>query len=204
MEDATLGESPGALAQLTQEFTKLPGIGPKSAERIVHFLLGGDRADALSLAEALRTVVDQVRRCKQCFNLTEGELCSICANPKRDPTTICVVETPRDLAVLERAGSFRGLYHVLHGRLAPLDGVGPDQLTLDALLRRVQKGEVKEVILATSPTLEGDGTALYASQMLAATKVSITRLARGIASGSSLDLANSQMLADALDGRRAF
>ena len=128
----------------------------------------------------------------------------ICADPKRDATTICVVETPRDLAVLERAGTYRGRYHVLNGRLAPLEDMGPDQLTLDPLLRRVQRGGVKEVILATSPTLEGDGTALYASHLLNGTGVTITRLARGIASGSSLELANSQMLADALEGRRIF
>ena len=199
-----MGEGDGAIGRLIKEFTRLPGIGPKSAERIVHFLLGEDRPVALSLADALKAVVEQVRPCKQCFNLTETEFCSICSNPRRDASVICVVETPRDLAVFERAGSFRGLYHVLNGRLAPLDGVGPDQLTLDALLRRVQKGDVKEVILATSPTTEGDGTALYASQMLATTGVNMTRLARGIASGSSLELANSQMLSDALEGRRTF
>ena len=197
-------EAVGAIARLIQEFAKLPGIGPKSAERIAHFLLGDDRSIATSLAEVLKAVVEQVHPCKQCFNLTEAELCPICANPKRDPAVICAVETPRDLAVFERAGTFRGLYHVLNGRLAPLDGIGPDQLTLDALLRRVQKGDVREVILATSPTTEGDGTALYASQLLASTGVVLTRLARGIASGSSLELANSQMLADALEGRRAF
>ncbi len=194
----------GAIARVIQELTKLPGIGPKSAERIAHHLLMGDRGVAASLAEALRSVVEQVHPCAECFNLTEGRLCSICANPKRDTATICVIETPRDLAVLERAGNYRGLYHVLNGRLAPLDNVGPDQLTFDALLRRVERGGVREIILATSPTLEGDGTALYASNLLAGTRVLITRLARGIASGSSLELANAQMLADALDGRRAF
>ncbi len=197
-------EANGAIGRLVQELTRLPGIGPKSAERIAHFLLMGDRAVANSLAECLRAVVAQVRPCRECFNLTEGELCSICANPKRDHGTLCVVETPRDLAVLERAGNYRGVYHVLDGRLAPLDNVGPDQLHLDALLRRVQRGGIREVILATSPTLEGDGTALYASHLLAGTGVALTRLARGIASGSSLELANAQMLADALDGRRAF
>lgn len=189
---------------LIQELTKLPGIGPKSAERIAHYLLNGERAVAQSLAEALKIVVEQVHPCKECFNLTESDLCTICTDLKRDVSIICVVETPRDLAVLERAGTFRGRYHVLNGRLAPLDNVGPDQLTLDALLRRVQRGGIREVILATSPTLEGDGTALYASHLLAGTGVSVTRLARGIASGSSLELANSQMLADALEGRRAF
>lgn len=197
-------EAKGAIAQLIQEFAKLPGIGPKSAERITHFLLMGETRVALTLAEALRTIVDQIHPCRECYNLTELELCSYCSDPKRDGSTICVVENPRDLAVLERAGSFRGKYHVLNGRLAPLDNVGPQDLTLDALLSRVQRGGIREVILATSPTLEGDGTALYASHLLANTGVTITRLARGIASGSSLELANSQMLADALEGRRAF
>jgi recombination protein RecR len=199
-----LPEATGAIARLIEEFTKLPGIGPKSAERIVHFLILGQRVTAMSLAEALRAVVEQVHPCRECFNLTEGELCPICADPKRDTTTICVVETPRDLAVLERAGTYRGRYHVLNGRLAPLENMGPDQLTLDPLLRRVQRGGIKEVILATSPTMEGDGTALYASHLLNGAGVTITRLARGIASGSSLELANSQMLADALEGRRIF
>jgi recombination protein RecR len=187
-----------------QEFGKLPGIGPKSAERLTHYLLAGDRRQALALSEALRAIVERVHPCKQCFNLTEGELCSLCSDPKRDGASICVVETPRDLTALERAGSYKGLYHVLHGRLAPLDNVGPEQLTLDALLRRVQKGGIQEVILATNPTTEGDGTALYISNLLAGTGVRITRLARGLPSGSVLEFANSQMLADALEGRRTF
>ncbi|HJZ90182.1 MAG TPA: recombination mediator RecR [Gemmataceae bacterium] len=199
-----MAESAGVIGKLVQELTKLPGIGPKSAERIAHFLLAGDRRNALLLAEALRAVADQVRPCRECFNLTDQDLCSVCADPRRDPATICVVETPRELAVFERAGTYRGRYHVLGGRLAPLDNVGPDRLTFDALLRRVQAGGVKEVILATSPTLEGDGTALFAANLLAGTGVLVTRLARGLPSGSSLELANAQMLADALEGRRAF
>jgi recombination protein RecR len=204
MRSQELAEATGAIARLVEEFTKLPGIGPKSAERIVHFLMSGEQLTAIGLADALRVVVEQIHPCKECFNLTEGELCPICLDPKRDAATICVVETPRDLAALERAGTYRGRYHVLNGRLAPLDNVGPDQLTLEPLLQRVQRGGIKEVILATSPTLEGDGTSLYASHLLAVTGVTITRLARGIASGASLELANSQMLADALEGRRAF
>jgi recombination protein RecR len=193
-----------AIPRVIQEFCKLPGIGPKSAERLTHFLMAGDRQQALLLAEALRDLAEKVRPCKRCFNLTEGELCSICRDPKRDQATICVVEYPRDLASFERMGSFRGVYHVLNGRLAPLDNVGPDQLTFDALVRRIRAGGVQEVILATSPTLEGDGTALFASNLLAETGVKITRLARGLPSGSSLELANTQMLADALEGRRTF
>ncbi len=194
----------GVIAGLLEELTKLPGIGPKSAERIAHFLLAGDRRHAVELANALQAVADKVRPCSECFNLTDGTLCPICGDPKRDAGVLCVVETPRDVNSFERAGNFRGLYHVLGGRLAPLDGMGPDRLTFSALVSRVNRGGVREVILATSPTLEGDGTALFASTVLAPTGVSITRLARGLPSGSSLELANAQMLAEALDGRRTF
>jgi recombination protein RecR len=187
-----------------EEFGKLPGIGPKTAERLTHFLLAGDRKQALALAEALRAVVETVHLCRECFNLTEGELCALCRDSRRDPSIICVVEQAKDLAALERAGTYKGSYHVLHGRLAPLDNIGPEQLTIDSLVRRVQQGGVKEVILATNPTTEGDGTALYISNLLAGTGVRVTRLARGLPSGSVLEFANSQMLADALEGRRTF
>jgi recombination protein RecR len=197
-------ENDGAIARLVQELSKLPGIGPKTAERLTHFLLAADRREVLALAEALRGIKDNVHPCRQCYNLTEGDLCRLCADPRRDPSLICVVEQPRDLAALERAGSYRGLYHVLQGRLAPLDNIGPEQLTVESLLQRVLKGGVQEVIMATNPTLEGDGTALYISNLLAGTGVRITRLARGLPSGSVLEFANNQMLADALEGRRAF
>jgi len=197
-----MSESSGAVANLLKEFTKLPGIGPKSAERIVHFLLHGDRRTASDLAIALKIVVDTIHPCRECFNLTEGELCSICSDPKRDAGVICVVETPRDVGLFERTGSFRGMYHVLGGRLAPLDGVGPEKLTFQPLLNRVKRGGVREVIFATSPTYDGDGTALFASSVLKETGVKISMLARGIPTGSSLELANPQMLADAMDGRR--
>jgi recombination protein RecR len=193
----------GAIGVLTQELGKLPGVGPKTAERLSHFLVGHVEA-ARSLAEALRAVSEQVRRCRRCCNLTEGEICSLCADPRRDGTVICLVEQPRDVAALERAGVYRGLYHVLHGRLAPLDNIGPEQLTVDLLLRRIQEGGVKEIIMATNPNLEGDGTALYVSSLLAESGVKITRLARGLPSGSVLEFANAQMLADALEGRRTF
>ena len=194
----------GAIARLIQEFSKLPGIGPKTAERLTHYLLGAGRGEALALSDALRGISERIHPCRQCFNLTEGDLCSICADARRDHSLLCVVEQPRDIAALERAGSYRGLYHVLQGRLAPLDNMGPEQLTLDALVDRVQQGEVREVILATNPTLEGDGTALYISNLLAGKGVLITRLARGLPSGSVLEFANSQMLADAMEGRRTF
>jgi recombination protein RecR len=197
-------EALGAIARLSQELGKLPGIGPKTAERLTHFLVAAERAQVLALADALRAIKEDVRPCRQCFNLTEGELCAICRDARRDPSQICVVEQPRDLAALERANSYRGLYHVLQGRLAPLENIGPEKLTVDSLMRRVKQGGVEEVIMATNPTLEGDGTALYISNLLAGSGVRITRLARGLPSGSVLEFANNQMLADALEGRRAF
>src|SRR5205823_13685257 len=134
---------------------------PTTAERLTHHLLAADREQALALADALRGIKESIHPCQQCCNLAEDPLCSICSDPRRDPAVICVVEQPRDLAALERAGNYRGLYHILGGRLAPLENMGPEQLTVDALIRRVQQGGVQEIILATNPTLEGDGTALY-------------------------------------------
>ncbi|HSQ55598.1 MAG TPA: recombination mediator RecR [Gemmata sp.] len=199
-----MSEPSDVISELLEELTKLPGIGPKSAERIAHFLLSGDRQNAVSLASALRNVAEKIRPCRECFNLTDRDVCPICADPRRDPSVLCVVETPRDVGLFERAGTFRGRYHVLGGRLAPLDGMGPDRLTFAGLAERVRRGGVREVILATSPTLEGDGTALFASNLLSGTDVMVTRLARGLPTGSSLELANAQMLSDALEGRRAF
>src|SRR5207302_9010519 len=158
-------EQGGPIERLVKEFSRLPGIGPKTAERLAHYLLGADKNEALALAEALRGIAEKVHACRQCFNLTENDLCSICADPRRDMSLICVVEQPRDLSALERAGTYRGLYHVLQGRLAPLENIGPEQLTVDGLLRRVQQGGVQEIILATNPTLEGDGTAVHISNL---------------------------------------
>jgi recombination protein RecR len=194
----------GVIGQLTEELGKLPGIGPKTAERLTHYLLAADRAEVLALADALRAIKENVRPCRQCCRPTENDLCGLCADPRRDAAVVCVVEQPRDLAALERAATYRGLYHVLHGRIAPLDGIGPEHLTIDRLLQRVQDGGVQEIIMGTSPTLEGDGTALYVSSLLTPLGVRVTRLARGLPSGSALEFANSQMLADALEGRRSF
>ena len=199
-----MSEPSGVIQRLLEELAELPGIGPKSAERIAHFLLSGDRRHALGLADALHAVAEKIRPCKECFNLTDQELCPVCSDRRRDASIICVVETPRDVTAFERAGSFRGLYHVLGGRLAPLDGMGPERLAFGPLVERVRRGGVREVILATSPTIEGDGTALFASNLLAGTGVAVSRLARGLPSGSSLELANAQMLVDALEGRRTF
>jgi recombination protein RecR len=197
-------ETNGALGRVIQELGKLPGIGPKTAERLAHYLLTTEKSDALALADAIRSLKENIHLCRECFNVAEGELCSICADARRDPSQICVVEQTRDLMALEKTSLYRGVYHVLGGRLAPLENVGPEQLTVDHLLRRVQRGNVKEVIMATNPNMEGDGTALYISSLLAPTGVRITRLARGLPSGSQMEFANKDMLADALEGRRAF
>ncbi|CAN5552921.1 recombination mediator RecR [soil metagenome] len=194
----------GAIERLHAALTKLPGIGPKSADRLVHFLLSGDRTATVEIAEAIRGVLEFVKPCRECFNLCEGDLCPICSDPRRDASILCVVETPRDVGLFERTGHYRGLYHVLGGRLAPLENIGPDKLSIAPLAHRVRRGGVREVILATSPTFEGDGTALLVSNVLSGSGASITRLARGIPSGASLELINPQILSDALEDRRTY
>ena len=193
-----------SVTRLIEEFAKLPGIGKKSAERLAYHVLRVSQTEALGLADAIRNVKKNVRHCQTCFNLAESDECTICSDPRRDRSLLCIVEQPRDLMALEQSGTFRGLYHVLLGRIAPLEGVGPDQLTIDALVERVRKDGFREVIMATNPTLEGDGTALYISNRLAEFPVEITRLARGITSGSVLEFANKEILADALSGRQKF
>ena len=196
----------GAVDRLIEAFGRLPGVGAKTAERLAHHILKCPPEEALALAEAIRVVKDRVRHCPTCFHLTEADepLCAICRDPRRDAGLVCVVEQPRDLMALERAGTYSGVYHVLLGRLAPLQGVGPDQLTVDTLEARVRSGAVRELILATNPNLEGDGTALLVANRLGDSGVPITRLARGLASGSVLEFANKEMLADALSGRQRF
>jgi recombination protein RecR len=191
-----------SVSKVIEEFAKLPGIGRKSAERLAYHVLRVPKSEALALADAIRAVRENVRYCATCFNLAESEQCSICADTRRDQTQLCVVEQPRDLMALEQAGVFRGLYHVLLGRIAPLDGVGPDQLTLPQLVQRVRQGAFTEIVMATNPTVEGDGTALHISNLLAEFPVSITRLARGITTGSILEYTNKEILADALAGRQ--
>lgn len=193
-----------SVARLVEEFAKLPGIGKKSAERMAYHVLRVHKNEALALAEAIRTVKENVRYCKDCFNLAEGELCGICQDARRDRGLLCIVEQPRDLMALEQAGVYRGLYHVLLGRIAPLEGIGPEQLTLERLVQRVRGGNFREIVMATNPTLEGDGTALHISNLLAECDVPITRLARGITTGSVLEFANKEILADALTGRQKF
>lgn len=198
---AQLAES---VTRVIEEFAKLPGIGKKSAERLAYHILRVHKNEALALADAIRNVRENVRYCGVCYNLSEGDACSICRDPRRDDTQLCVVEQPRDVMALEQTGVFRGLYHVLLGRIAPLDGIGPDQLTIEPLVERVRKGRFREVIMATNPTVEGDGTALHLSNLLAEYPVEITRLARGVTVGSILEYTNKEVLADALAGRQKW
>lgn len=192
------------VARLIEEFNRLPGIGRKSAERLTNYILACNAHEANALADAIRNVKSTVTRCKVCFNLTEGDLCSLCQDPRRDASVVCVVEQPKDVVALESSGAFTGRYHVLGGRIAPLEGIGPENLTIHQLVKRVRQDGIKEIVMATNPTLEGDGTALFITNLLENDDVRITRLARGIASGSVLEFANREMLADALKGRQAF
>jgi recombination protein RecR len=193
-----------SVTKLIDELAKLPGIGRKSAERIAYYLLRVHKNEAIGLADAIRSVKENVRYCRTCYNLAESDQCAICLDPRRERSLVCVVEQPRDLIALEQAGNYRGLYHVLLGRLAPLEGIGPEQLTIAALVDRIREGSIEEVIMATNPTLEGDGTALYISNLLSDFPVEITRLARGITTGSVLEFANKEILADAMAGRQRF
>lgn len=193
-----------AVSKLMEELAKLPGIGRKSAERLTYHLLRVHESEALALADSIRNVRQNVRYCATCYNLSEGPECPICRDPKRDRTLLCVVEQPRDLLALEQSGSYHGLYHVLLGRIAPLEGIGPEQLTIDPLVERVRNGNFRELIMATNPTLEGDGTALHISSLLADLPIHTTRLARGITTGSVLEFANKEILTDALVGRQKF
>jgi recombination protein RecR len=191
-----------SVTELIEQLGRLPGIGKKTAERLAYHLLRVHISEALALADAIRRVRENVRYCSVCFNLAEGELCNICQDPKRDPGLLCIVEQPRDLMAIEQAAVFRGMYHVLLGRIAPLDGIGPDQLTIEPLVDRVRTGNFSEIIMATNPNVEGDGTALFISNRLAEFPVRLTRLARGVTSGSVLEFTNKEILADALIGRQ--
>lgn len=197
-----MSEVQGSVNELVHQLGRLPGVGRKSAERLAFHLLRVPKRDALALADAILRVRESVHYCADCYNLAELEKCEICRDPRRDRSKLCVVEQPRDLMSLEQSAAYRGLYHVLLGRIAPLDAIGPDQLTIDALVDRVAAGGFDEVIMATNPTVEGDGTALYISNLLSEFPVRVTRLARGITAGSILEYANKEVLADAITGRQ--
>jgi len=200
---------PRAVDLLIDELAKLPGIGRRSAERLAFFLLKAEAPTALALAGAISNMKKTVRHCAVCSNLSDADVCAICSDEARDRSTVLVVEQPKDLIALEQTGMYKGLYHVLMGRLSPLDGIGPAELTIGDLLARVKEAsknpggvQVREVILGMNPNLEGDGTQLYLAQELRNTMVKITRLARGLPSGSQLEYANKAVLADAIVGRQ--
>ena len=195
---------PESVERLVEELSKLPGVGRRTAERLADHLVRAPKEEAMALAVSIRDVKKSVRPCSSCGNFAESDPCAICGDDRRDRTRICVVTSVKDLLALERAGVYRGLYHVLLGRIAPLEGIGPDQLTIEALVQRVRSGSFREIIMATNPTVEGDGTALYISNLLAELPVNVTRLARGITTGSILEYTNKEVLADALSGRQRF
>ena len=191
-----------AIDDLIAELSRLPGIGRKTAQRLTFHLLQQPAQQVTALARALSAVTERVRPCVDCGNLTEDERCEICRDPRRDPTLLCVVEEPAAVSVVERATGFRGRYHVLGGRLSPLDGIGPESLRIDSLVRRAGAGEVREVILATNPSMEGEVTATYIQQLLAETPVRVTRLARGLPMGGDLEYVDGVTLAHALVARQ--
>jgi recombination protein RecR len=191
-----------AIDDLAAELARLPGIGRKTAMRLTYHLLKQPVEQNRRLAGAIAGLAERIRPCTRCFNLAEGELCGVCRDPRRDAAVVCVVEEAADISAVERAGEYRGTYHVLGGRLAPIEGVGPDQLTVDALARRVAEGTIREVILATNPSLEGEATALYVQRHLAGTAVRVTRIARGLPVGGDLEFADGVTIAQALQARR--
>ena len=191
-----------AIETLVEEFARLPGIGKKTAGRLAFFLLKRPREDALRLSRAIQDVTEKVVFCSRCANVSEDELCRICRDPRRNPAVICVVEEASDIRIIERSGGFRGLYHVLLGRLNPLEGHGPEALTIELLERRVAEGGVEEVILATNPDVEGEATALYLLRRLQPLGVRVSRIARGIPMGGDIEFVDEVTIGEALEGRR--
>lgn len=192
---------PQAMQKLIREFSRLPSIGEKSATRLAYHLVTHDRQLALNLADALHKAAENVKLCQRCFYLTEEDLCTVCKNPSRDQSLICLVEKPADLMAIERVGEYRGLYHVLHGLWAPLRGQGPESMKLKELLDRLQDGVVREVIIATGSTVEGDATALYVAKLLSEYGIQSTRLAQGMPKGGELEYADDVTLSRAFAGR---
>jgi recombination protein RecR len=190
------------VARLIEEFHKLPGIGPKSAQRLTYYLLRVPADEARALAQAILEVKEKTVLCSVCQNIADSDPCAICSNPERDHSAICVVEEPLDILALERAGAYRGLYHVLHGVISPMDGVGPEDLKVQELLSRLRSGDVGEVIMATNPNLEGEATAMYIARLISPLGLKVTRLARGLPVGADLEYADNVTLARALEGRQ--
>jgi len=197
------------VARLIEAFARLPGIGPKTAQRLTYYVLRAPEQEARSLAAALVAVKEQVRLCERCFNFSDSSLCAVCRDERRDQRSVCVVEEPLDLLALDRTGEFHGLYHVLHGAISPIDGIGPDRLKIRELLERAERARDEgdpweEVILATNPTLEGEATAMYLAERLDGLAGSVTRIARGIPVGGDLEYADDVTLIRSLQGRRAM
>jgi recombination protein RecR len=197
-------EHPAPLARLIDELRRLPGIGPKSAQRIAFHLLKGSKEDARRLSAAVGELLDTLRTCSVCNAITDQDVCATCSDPVRSDRVICVVEEPHNLVAIERTRDFKGRYHVLHGALSPLQGIGPDELKVQGLLDRVRAGGIEEVILATSPTVEGEATAVYLSRLLKPLGAKVTRIAMGIPVGSDLEWADEVTMAKALEGRREY
>lgn len=193
---------PRSVQQLITEFSRLPGIGPKSAARLTFYLLRSFDSQALDLAAALQEMKELTRFCSTCFNITEDDPCQICADADRDHALLCVVEEPLDVVAIERSRAFNGRYHVLHGAVSPVEGIGPEDLKIEELVTRVTQGDFSEIILATNPTLEGESTALYLQRRLAESKVRLTRLARGLPVGGDLEYTDEITLGRALEGRQ--
>lgn len=195
---------PAPLARLIDELKRLPGIGPKSAQRIAFHILKGSKEEATRLSQAVGELIDSVRSCTVCNAFTDQEVCATCSDPARAGGIVCVVEEPHGLLAVERTRDFKGRYHVLHGALSPLSGIGPDELRIQGLLDRVRQGGIQEVILATSPTVEGEATAVYLSRILKPLGVKVTRIAMGVPVGSDLDWADEVTIAKAMEGRREY
>lgn len=189
------------LAKLAEQFERLPGIGSKTAQRLAYYVLKMPKERAMEFSQAIMAAHDNIHYCSECCNLTDKAKCTICENTKRDPSTICVVEDPRDVMAMERTQEYNGVYHVLHGAMSPLSGIGPDQLTIKELLKRIQGTEITEVIMATNPTVEGETTSMYISKLLKPLGIKVTRLAYGIPVGGDLEYADEVTLLRALEGR---
>jgi recombination protein RecR len=195
---------PAPVARLIDELRRLPGIGPRSAQRIVFHLLRSSRDDVDRLSTAVAELLDGVRPCSRCYALTDVDVCAICTDPNRQERVLCVVEEPHSLLAIERTRDFKGRYHVLHGALSPLHGIGPDELRLQGLVERVRAGGVEEIILATSPTVEGEATAVYLARLLKPSGVRVTRIAMGVPVGSDLEWADEVTMAKSMEGRREY
>jgi recombination protein RecR len=195
---------PDSVEKLVNALSRLPGIGPKTAQRLAFFILKSPKEEAIELSDAVKDARDLIRHCKECGNFTDNDICSICASDKRDSSTVCVVENPQDIIAVESSGEFRGLYHVLMGALSPLDGIGPEDLTIDKLVTRAKESGIKEIILATDPNVEGEATAQYVKEVLSEFPVKVTRLAHGIPIGGNLEYADGVTLGRAIEGRREF